>query len=155
MLTEHFSIGEFTRSARHPELNDKNLAASGPYLQNMLRVCAQLEVLREYIARPIFITSGFRCPELNAAVGGVPGSAHVRGLAADFTVKDFQDPDGLFGIFKWCVDNFASGQIIFEHPAGRKPWIHYGVADNPESFAAGRSETLTFINGEWKRYARG
>jgi zinc D-Ala-D-Ala carboxypeptidase len=155
MLTEHFSIGEFTRSARHPELNEKNLAASGPYLQNMLRVCAQLEVLREYIARPIFITSGFRCPELNAAVGGVPGSAHVRGLAADFTVKDFQDPDGLFGIFKWCVDNFASGQIIFEHPAGRKPWIHYAIADNPESFAGSRLETLTFINGEWKRYARG
>ena len=155
MITEHFSLGEFVRSARHPELQEVNLSASGPYLHNMIRVCAQLEKLRAYIARPIFITSGFRCPELNAAVGGVANSAHVRGLAADFVVKDFQDPDGLFGVFKWCADNFDNGQIIFDHPAGRKPWIHYAVADNPESFAAGRLEKLTFINGEWKRYERG
>ena len=155
MITEHFSLAEFVRSARHPELNEAKLAASGPYLQNMIRVCQQLEILRAYIARPIFITSGFRCPELNAAVGGVNGSAHTRGLAADFVVKDFQDPDGLMSIYRWCADNFASGQIIFEHPAGRKPWIHYGIADDPESFAAGRLEKLTFINGEWKRYERG
>ena len=153
-LTEHFTVHEFTRSARHPELMAVNLAASGPYLHNMLRVCAELEKLREHIARPVYITSGFRCPELNAAVGGSPHSAHTRGLAADFVVKDFQDPDGLMLIYKWCADNFADGgQIIFEHPDGRKPWIHFGLSTNPAGFIL-PLEKLLFIGGKYSRYER-
>jgi uncharacterized protein YcbK (DUF882 family) len=37
---------------------------------------------------PFRIRSGYRCPAHNAAVGGVPGSAHTRGLAADIECPD-------------------------------------------------------------------
>ena len=45
-----------------------------------------LEAIREYAGFPVVITSGFRCPDQNAAAGGSPDSAHLRGEAADFSV---------------------------------------------------------------------
>ncbi len=41
------------------------------------------EELREILGKPLVITSGYRCPEHNRAVGGVPDSAHTKGLALD------------------------------------------------------------------------
>lgn len=46
-----------------------------------------LESIREFAGIPIQITSGYRCAEHNAAVGGVPSSAHTTGEAADFFVS--------------------------------------------------------------------
>ncbi|MBQ6186024.1 MAG: peptidase M15 [Bacteroidales bacterium] len=42
-----------------------------------------LQPLRDIYGKRMPISSGFRCPELNAAVGGVPGSQHKKGEAAD------------------------------------------------------------------------
>jgi uncharacterized protein YcbK (DUF882 family) len=42
-----------------------------------------LEKARKLLNRPVIITSGYRCPEHNAAVGGKPNSAHLTGKAAD------------------------------------------------------------------------
>lgn len=60
--------------------------------------CELLEVLedvREWADGPVSITSGIRCPDHNAAVGGAPDSQHVHGLAADIKVKDI-DPDEVY-----------------------------------------------------------
>ena len=42
-----------------------------------------LDPLREAYGRPIRVNSGYRCPRLNALVGGTPNSQHMRGEAAD------------------------------------------------------------------------
>jgi uncharacterized protein YcbK (DUF882 family) len=42
-----------------------------------------LEELRAALGRPVVITSGYRCPEHNKAVGGVPRSPHMLGRAVD------------------------------------------------------------------------
>jgi len=44
------------------------------------------------LGRTIEISSAYRCPQLNAAVGGAPSSQHVQGLAADFVCPDFGTP---------------------------------------------------------------
>lgn len=46
----------------------------------------KLELLRERIAKPVIITSGFRCPTYNQEVGGVKNSYHLLGMAADIHV---------------------------------------------------------------------
>mgnify|MGYP001574179078 CR=1 FL=1 len=51
------------------------------------RLIALLEALRETVAAPIRINSGFRCPKHNKAVGGEPHSYHMTGQAADITVE--------------------------------------------------------------------
>ena len=43
----------------------------------------KLDLLREKIGVPIYVSSAYRCPEHNAAVGGVPNSQHVDGTAVD------------------------------------------------------------------------
>lgn len=52
----------------------------------------KLQELREKLGIPLIITSGYRSPEHNKAVGGVPNSAHMKGIAFDIRM-DNQDPD--------------------------------------------------------------
>lgn len=47
------------------------------------RLYEVLDAIREAVGEPVYITSGYRCPEHNAEVGGVPDSQHVQGTAAD------------------------------------------------------------------------
>jgi uncharacterized protein YcbK (DUF882 family) len=55
------------------------------------RLIEVLEGIHTWAGIPMTITSGFRCPAHNAAVGGKPNSAHLRGEAADFFVSGSQD----------------------------------------------------------------
>ena len=55
-----------------------------------------LDPLREAWGRPITVNSGYRCPALNAAVGGSRTSHHLRGMAADITSGDRADNRRLF-----------------------------------------------------------
>ena len=62
-----------------------------------------LDRLRSEWNHPIIVTSGYRCNELNAAVGGTRNSQHLKGQAADIVSDDF----GAFRGFvrRWCKDN--------------------------------------------------
>lgn len=79
-----------------------------------------LDRLRSEWGRPIIVTSGYRCKELNAAVGGARYSQHLKGQAADIVSDDFE----AFRRFvrQWCKGN-EFDQCIFEH-SGRKEWVH-------------------------------
>lgn len=145
-LTEHFTWEEMTDSESHPELVSVNRIQAVNFRDKLVMVCEQLEMLRSYIARQIFINSGFRGPELNKAVGGVPTSQHTKGEAADFVVKDFTEDKALYIIYGWCKDNLDYSQLIFERPAGRTPWIHLGLPreDKPK-------ECLVYENGSYIR----
>jgi uncharacterized protein YcbK (DUF882 family) len=49
-----------------------------------------LEEVREALGGlPIHVNSWCRCPEYNAAIGGAPGSYHMRGMAVDITVRGY------------------------------------------------------------------
>jgi uncharacterized protein YcbK (DUF882 family) len=48
----------------------------------------QLVFLRNDIGLPLIITSGFRCDRYNEKVGGVKGSYHKMGMAADVTIQN-------------------------------------------------------------------
>lgn len=49
---------------------------------------SRLQALREAFGGPITVTSGYRCPDHNRAVGGAKGSQHVKGNAADIRADD-------------------------------------------------------------------
>lgn len=75
----------------------------------------KLDELRARIGAPIIVTSGYRCPEHNAAVGGVPNSQHVLGNAADIvcsavSVDELADAAaaiGFDGIGRYYSDGFV------------------------------------------------
>lgn len=58
---------------------------------------ALLDKAREYAGIPFVINSGYRTPEHNAAVGGVDGSAHTKGLAADIRALTGSDTYAIIG----------------------------------------------------------
>lgn len=93
---KYFTFTEFERSAtayRHgidnalPEAAKKNVAAL---------VDTVLDPLREAWGKSITVTSGYRCPALNKAVGGVPTSMHLTGHAADITTGNEVDNRKLY-----------------------------------------------------------
>ena len=84
-LSEHFGLAELCKTRTGIE-NVPNEAQ----MENLKRVCRWLERLRKrwnYLYGegddPIIINSGFRSPEVNKAVGGVPTSNHLTGCAVD------------------------------------------------------------------------
>ncbi len=49
------------------------------------RVMNMAQTIREAVGVPIHVNSGCRCDKHNLAVGGVTGSFHTKGLAADLS----------------------------------------------------------------------
>ena len=82
-LSENFELREFTRSdtaTRKGIANDPGVQAVKA-IEHL--VTNLLQPLRKVYGKRMVINSGYRCPELNKAVGGVPTSQHTKGEAAD------------------------------------------------------------------------
>lgn len=69
-----------------------------------------LNAIRSRFGKPIIVNSGYRSPEHNAAVGGVPNSQHVLGTAADIRPEDLSDLSELQEI---CNEMNARGGVGF------------------------------------------
>ena len=82
-VSEHFTLAEVLRT-NHPALQS---GLSTDDLFNVMLMASYMEDVRKLLQRPIVVNSWFRSPALNKAVGGVPTSAHLRGLAVDFPVS--------------------------------------------------------------------
>ncbi len=89
-LTEHFSLEEFTRSDTANALGIEN-TPTPEHLENLKKLAGRMEDVRALFNAAIRITSGYRNPQVNKAVGGSKTSAHARGLAADFHVSGLDD----------------------------------------------------------------
>lgn len=81
-----------------------------------------LQPLRSGLKEPISISSGYRCPALNRAVGGVSNSQHMTGEAADINI----DGDMAKGkrIFDYIRRNLPFDQLIWEHNKAGVYWVH-------------------------------
>lgn len=67
-----------------------------------------LDLIRDRYNEPIYITCGYRSPEVNFKVGGVSNSQHLTGEACDFTGKDIKK---LWRIINELIDE---GELIFD-----------------------------------------
>ena len=85
-ITENFSFYELTNTS-HTALLEKNREYAEGLKDNLNLLWILLQDIRDIIGKPITISSGVRCPELNKKVGGVPTSRHAQGLAADIQVR--------------------------------------------------------------------
>jgi putative chitinase len=89
-LTPHFTLEEFTLSSTALAHGIDNTPLP-IHLQHLQTLAERMEEVRALFNQVIEITSGYRNPQVNALVGGVPTSAHALGFAADFHVNGFSD----------------------------------------------------------------
>lgn len=86
-----------------------------------------LQPLRDALGRPVIVTSGYRSPAVNAAVGGAANSAHMRGLAADIIVPGMAPRDVCREIVRLglphdqVIEEFGQWCHVAVAPAGRDP----------------------------------
>jgi len=88
-LTTHFSVEEFVAS-QTADRRDIDNSLTSNLLASARHTCNGLEQVRSLLGGlPILISSGYRSPELNRAVGGSRGSQHMLAQAVDFTCPGF------------------------------------------------------------------
>jgi uncharacterized protein YcbK (DUF882 family) len=58
--------------------------------RNITRLAQALQKVRNLLGEPLYISSGYRPPDLNEEVGGVPNSYHLRALAADVSGPELE-----------------------------------------------------------------
>jgi len=132
-LSEHFSLGELTKSNSHPEIYN---IPSHEAIANMKRLCGWLEVLRERYnekygvgEEPIRINSGYRSPQLNKAIHGVAGSNHMTGCAADIRVENVEQLIRYAAILldyaKESKQEFD--ELLIEKNRYGAIWLHFAV----------------------------
>src|SRR5690554_3379508 len=117
-LTPNFAISEFEASATASALKlDNSIPAE--LLPNIRQLAEWLQVLRDRLSQrygkpmPIIITSGFRGPALNKAVGGSSTSAHCQGLAADIQIPGLHPAEIVYFI-KQHMQDHPVDQVIDE-----------------------------------------
>lgn len=137
-LSPSFTLDEFIVSQEAARRGIDNMPMAWA-IENLKYVANQLENIRGPVlgGRPIIVSSGFRCPKLNDAVGGSPNSAHLKGLAADFIAPKFGTP---YDICQAIVrHNIIFDQLIYE-----QTWVHIGWSEGTQ-----RGQILTYRGGKY------
>ena len=122
-LTPHFTLEELTVT-QHRGID--NTPPTLALLGNLRRTAMLLEQVRTRLGVPILVSSGYRCPELNAAVGGQANSQHLTGQAADFIAPGFGAPVAVVSVLRDAID-LPYDQLILEFDR----WVHISWADTP------------------------
>jgi hypothetical protein len=118
MASPNFSMDELTHSdtaARHEK-------------ENLYKLAMEMEDVRELLNnKPIFCSSGYRNLELNELLGSKRTSAHIKGLACDFTCRQFGTPNEI--VFALINSDIPYDQVILEFDR----WVHISFCEDKEA----------------------
>lgn len=159
--SDYFTLRELTRSATATRLGIDNTPGD-EIIGNLQLLCDEVLVpLRRRFGLPIHVSSGYRCPRLNKAVGGAPNSMHMQGLAADIT--SLYDIPSVNKNLLSCLlgSNLPFDKVIIEKPDEemRPDWIHVQYAKADMGTASPRRIVLVYdghgyrpmSKGEWRK----
>lgn len=137
-LSPHFTLEELVLSQTAARKGIDN-APTPEVVDNLERLADVLEQVRSLLkGRSVLVSSGYRSPALNRAVGGSATSRHMQGLAADFTAPAFGTVLEIARTI--AASGIAYDQLIHEYGS----WVHIGLA--PQG-AAPRGQELSIFKG--------
>lgn len=120
-LSPHFTLAELTVSEMAARKGIDNTPPDA-VIARLKHAALGLEAIRIRLGAPIIVSSGYRSPDLNKAVGGSKTSAHMDGDAVDFICPGYGAPGAIVSALK--DSGIAFDQLIEEF--GR--WVHVSFA---------------------------
>ena len=121
-LSRNFTLQELTKSDTAIRKGINNNPSAGQ-IEKLKLLCENiLQPVRDHFGR-VKVTSGFRSPELCAAIGSSVNSQHAQACAADFEVVGTDNAE----LFDWIKNNLEPDQLILEFYTPGEPnsgWIH-------------------------------
>lgn len=145
-LSPHFTREEFEFSQTAIRLGLDNTIPPD-LMDNAKRTAETLEFIRAILGnRPITVSSGYRSPAVNKAIGGSATSAHMLALACDFICPTYGSVYQTAEVLASVLDDYDQLILEFATPGGGG-WIHIGLSTTPQ-----RQEVLTAVkeNGKTK-----
>lgn len=127
-LSSHFSLEELC-TTNNKKFAKKNLDEAKQNIAEMECLAYFAEQIRAFIKVPMLVSSGFRCYDLNKAVGGANTSQHLVCRAIDFVPKGMSIDE--------CFDILRNSQLVYnqliKERSGKSIWIHVGMGDKREN----------------------
>ena len=140
-LSANFTLSELTKSETASRRGMDNTPGEAEIANLQTLVDKVLQPIREHYGRGVHVNSGFRHPDVNAAVGGSTTSDHCKGMAADIEIPGVATAD----LAQWIADNLEFRQLILEFYTPGVPdsgWVHvsYNPADNKKQIMTAMRE---------------
>lgn len=130
-ISEHVSLKEATRSNTAKRLGIENMPDNETLITMQITAEHIFEPLRNKFNEPIYISSFYRSPELNKAIGGSTSSQHCKGEAID--IDDVYSKASNADFFNYIKDKLEFDQLIWEFGDDENPaWVHvsYNLGKN-------------------------
>jgi len=130
-LSKNFTLAELTKTS----VRTDNMPDAGA-LDALFALCKEvLQPLRDALGKPIYVSSGYRSPKVNAVIGGSSNSQHCKGQAADFECFGMSN----YELAKAVISNkIPFDQLILEFYTPGIPnsgWVHVSYrADGKNRF---------------------
>lgn len=128
-ITKNFTYEELVRSSTAQAHKIDNVPPTVE-LGKLQRLCKEvLQPIRDKYGKPIWVSSGYRCPKVNTLVGGSKTSQHMKGEAADIKATKTSNAD-LFNLIKSMIEKkeIIVGQLIWEYGTKKEPqWVHVSL----------------------------
>lgn len=124
----YFTLKELCRSKKAQDFGIDNFPTF-EIVANLSRLVSDfLDPLRSAWGSAINVTSGYRCPTLNALVGGTMSSAHLSGYAADLYPANGQFDRFVTFVKTWVMaHSIKFDQLIIERDQEGNRWLHIGL----------------------------
>ena len=132
-LSKNLTLNECLRSGVAERLGIDNVPDDEWVVENLRQIAERVfQPCRDHFGSPLYVSSGYRSPELNRAIGGSKRSQHMQGRALDLDADVF----GGFSnaeLFHYIKDNLEFDQMVWEFGDGDNPsWVHVSyVHDGP------------------------
>jgi zinc D-Ala-D-Ala carboxypeptidase len=125
-VSEHISLKEAIRSQTASRLGISNDPTEEHLASMKITAEKVFEPVRKALNRPIIVSSFYRSPKLNTAIGGSKTSQHCKGEAIDIDTGVFNNE-----VFYWIKNNLVFDQLIWEFGDTKEPsWVHVSYSVN-------------------------
>ncbi len=133
-LSKNLSLNEVIKSNTAERRGIDN-TPNETHLANLKYLAEQVfQPIRDHFGVPIYISSGYRSPALNEAIGGSPRSFHSHGMALDLDQDGRNKGVSNADVFFFIKENLPFSELIWEFGTEDNPnWVHVAIAKGREN----------------------